>query len=166
MATEAKYITTPSGKNNPECGIKAYLDKVAMQDALFALKYMDGKKTIVGAIQYIMHVSMSDKPTSNVKAHIKNMQVDGKRFGFIDTDNDLDHQLAYSYFMDDTLMFEPTEKPAAPAAPATPAAQPAAPKAATPKAAKPKAAKPKTVATPTPQPKEDDEVIDLFAGLF
>ena len=186
MATTSTYLTFPSGKNNPACGIKEYLDAQAAADPIFALKYMSGKKTIVGAIQYIMSISMKGHP-SNVRCHLKELHdTSNKKFGFIDTDNDADNRLAYDYFLNDELDFEPKADPKKDTKPKpvvdTPEAKLKAlenikksvqdfkPKTQAPTSkaqAKPsKATKPVTQKPAPVQTKSEDIEIDLFAGMF
>ena len=146
-------------------GIKAYLDERAQTDAVFAIKYLTGGKTLIGAVRYLAHKNLDNVVLKGEKAN-------GKTFDFAMNSNDADNELAYQYFMDDTLDYEKGAEPA---------------KAKTPKEPKPKKEKKtKTTTTNTPQsnvkpstpvstptttapvsqPAADEEVIDLFAGLF
>lgn len=138
--------------------IKDYLDNYAAQDAVFAIKYMTSGKTLKGAMSYITNEARKQK--NGNCACITDQEV----FGW-----------AVHYFDEDSLNCE-KDAPVATVKTATEQKCDTYPKPATPKkAAAPKAAKPKTAAPAAPQPaatvtkastEGDDEVIDLFAGLF
>lgn len=98
---------------NPMCGIKAACDARAAIDPVFAAKYHSGKKTIMGAIQYVMGQLINGKAEENIHLHEKNLMAGGeggKKMGFIDTDNAKDDALAIQYFLHDSLNCEPGAK--------------------------------------------------------
>lgn len=149
-------------------GIKAYLDERAQTDAVFAIKYLTSGKTLIGAVRYLAHKNLDNVVLKGEKAN-------GKTFDFAINSDAADNELAAEYFMDDTLDYEKGAEPA---------------KAKTPKEPKPKKEKKTTTtkttipntpqtyvkpstpvstpatAAPVSQPTDDEEVIDLFAGLF
>ena len=148
-------------------GIKAYLDERAQTDAVFAIKYLTSGKTLIGAVRYLAHKNLDNVVLKGEKAN-------GKTFDFAMNSDAADNELAAEYFMDDTLNYEKGAEPA---------------KAKTPKEPKPKKekkqqtpksntqspqnnVKPSTPvsntakAAPVCKRADDEEVIDLFAGLF
>lgn len=147
--------------------VKDYLDQYAAQDAVFAIKYMTSGKTLNGCINYI--TKQAKEAAKSGRTYFAD---DAEVFGW-----------CVHYFDEDSLN-EEKSAPAAkvttsnspdddtdetPISTAAPAAKPAKSK----KTAKPKTtAAPKPAAPSSPSINEaniaegDDEVIDLFAGLF
>ena len=147
--------------------VKDYLDQYAAQDAVFAIKYMTSGKTLKGCINYI--TKQAKEAAKSGRTYFAD---DAEVFGW-----------AVHYFDEDSLNEEKSAALArvetnSPADDDDVADAPA--DAPTPKAAKPKPAKPKKADKPKPaapavapvapvseaSAEDDDEVIDLFAGLF
>lgn len=172
MAQELHVFTEAApaeAMTNALQGIKAYLDERAQTDAVFAIKYLTSGKTLIGAVRYLAHKNLDNVVLKGEKAN-------GKTFDFAMNSDAADNELAAEYFMDDTLNYE---KGAEPAKTETQK------KVRTPKAVKPAKTQKQNTTTQKPQNNvkpstpvsnhakavsaksaADDDVIDLFAGLF
>ena len=151
-------------------GIKAYLDERAQTDAVFAIKYLTSGKTLIGAVRYLAHKNLDNVVLKSEKAN-------GKTFDFAMNSDAADNELAAEYFMDDTLNYEKGAEPAKAKTPKEPKPK-AEPKKKTTKPQNPTTSKPQSnvkpstpvsnhaKAAPASKPAADEEVIDLFAGLF
>lgn len=149
-------------------GIKAYLDERAQTDAVFAIKYLTSGKTLIGAVRYLAH-----KNLDNVV--LKGEPAEKGKFDFAMSCDAADNELAAQYFIDDTLNYEKGAEPTKVKTPKEPKPKKEK-KTTTPKTTTPNTpqnnVKPSTsvsnpaTAAPTNKQAADEEVIDLFAGLF
>lgn len=105
MAQELHVFTPADAETNALQGIRTYLEQRAQDDPLFALKYLTSGKTLIGAVRYLAH-----KNIDNVL--LKGEKANGKTFDFAMNSDAADNELAYQYFMDDTLNYEKGAEPA------------------------------------------------------
>lgn len=149
--------------------VKDYLDNYAAQDAVFAIKYMTSGKTLKGCINYITKQA-KEAAKSGRTYFADDAEVFGWCVHYFDEDSLNEEKSAPTAKVttsnspdEDDVEEEAAISVAAPAPKPAKTAKPK--KAAAPKTAKPAAPAPTATVVGT-STEGDDEVIDLFAGLF